>query len=76
MKKTWQEINSILHNKKIKNNQICLRIDGNIINEPKEVGNKFNEFFTTVANKLVEKIRPPKRKFNEYLKNPTEKVFL
>ena len=76
MKKTWIEINNILHKKNNKSSsQICIIDNGQLINDHKNVGNKFNNFFTTIANKLVGKIPQCKKTFNNYLNNPNTNSF-
>ena len=40
-----------------------------------KVGNKFNTFYITVANKLVDRMKPPVTRYNDYLKNPIDKSF-
>ena len=54
---------------------MCLNVDGTIISHPFEVGNKFNTFYTTVAQKLVDKMKQPKNKYIDCLKNPTNNSF-
>ena len=54
---------------------MCLNVDGAIISDPYEIGNKFNTFYTTVAQKLVDKMKKPVTDHNGYLKDETEKSF-
>ena len=54
---------------------MCLNIDGNIISNPYEVSNKLNTFYTTVAQKLVNKLPSSKISFKQYLRNPIQKTF-
>ena len=56
MKNLWSQINSIIHKRKSHSGNMCLNIEGSIVIDPLEVGNKFNTFYTTFANKLVKKI--------------------
>ena len=58
-KKNWKIINSFFSNIKRKaNNTELLDEAGNSINNPIDVANKFCDFFSTVADKLDEKIPP------------------
>ena len=77
-KKVWKGINEIINNKSSKDNEeIYLDDDGNIITDQKTVANKFNKFYTTVADKLVRKLGNPTTKFQDYLKNPNKhSIFL
>ena len=75
MKKIWSKINCIIHRKKNTSSNICLNIDGNIISNPYEVGNKFNTFYPTVAQKLVNILPSSKISFKQYLRNPIQKTF-
>ena len=42
--------------------------------DPLKIGNKFNEYFSTIAQKLVDQIKTQK-KFEEFLDKPNEKSF-
>ena len=73
MKKIWSKINCIIHRKRI---PLAIYINGNIISNPYEAGNKFNTFYTTVAQKLVNKLQSSKISFKQYLRNPIQNTFL
>ena len=77
-KKVWKGISEIINNKFSKDNEeIYLDDNGNIITNQKTVANKFNKFYTSVAEKLVLKLGNPATKFQDYLKNPNEhSIFL
>ena len=77
-KKIWQGINEIVHNKHTKlMEEIFLDENGNIITDQKKVANKFNKFYTTIADKLVANLGKPATKYQDYLKNPNEhSIFL
>ena len=70
VKKTWRVINSVLGRKKEKQ-LFKLRIDGKDINDDLEIANEFNNYFSNVANNLVNKIptSSSRRKYWEYLRN-------
>ena len=57
MKKTWKQINKIIHKGKNKDNINCIKTSHRIENNPHVIGNKFNNYFTTIAQNLVSKIK-------------------
>ena len=57
MKKTRQEINEIMHKGKNKDYINCIKTSNGIENNPHAIGNKFNNYFTTIAQNLVSKIK-------------------
>ena len=52
-----------------------LNVNGTIISDPHEIGNKFNTFNTIVAKKLVDKMNKPVTDYKDYLKDQAEKSF-
>ena len=72
-KKIWKGINNIL-NRQIRDetSNIFINCDGNLITEPKCVANSFNNFYSSIANKLVKDLPKPNTKFQDYLKNPNK----
>ena len=54
---------------------MCLNVDGAIISDPYKIGNKSNIFYTTVVQKLVDKMKKPVTDYKDYLKDETEKSF-
>ena len=70
-KKIWSGIGSII-NKKSKRNidDVFLNENGNVITDQKKVSEKFNHFYTTIADKLVSKLGNSNNKYQDYLKNP------
>ena len=77
-KKIWKGINEIIHNKHTRiNEEIFLDDNGSIITDQKKVANRFNRFYTSVADGLVRKLGKPATKYQDYLKNPNEhSIFL
>ena len=77
-KKIWKGIKEIIHNKFSKENEaIFLDDNGNIITDQKQVANRFNKFYTTIADNLVTKLGNPTTKYQDYLRNPNEhSIFL
>ena len=57
IQKIWQQINKIIHKSKNKDYVTCIKTEKGIISNPFAIGNKFNEFYTSVASKLVSKIK-------------------
>ena len=55
--KLWQQINKIVHKNENKDYVTCIKTGKGIISYPFAIGNKFNEFYTSVASKLVSKIK-------------------
>ena len=53
----WQQINKIVHKNKNKDSVTCIKSEKGIISDLFAIGNKFNEFYTSVASKLVSKIK-------------------
>ena len=72
VRKLWQCINECLLNRHKSFDQIFLNDNGEIITDHKTITNKFNQYFTSIAHKLVEKIGKPNNKFQDYLKNPNK----
>ena len=69
LRKIWNAINQCLLNRSKKStSQIFLNENGEIITDQKTVAKKFNVYFTTVAEKLVEKIAKVNNKYQDYLK--------
>ena len=57
MKKMQRQINEIAHKNSSKENIIDIRNGNKIETDPVIIGNKFNNFFTTIAKKLTENIK-------------------
>ena len=75
IKKTWKEINKIIHKNKIRDSILCVKTEKGIENDPYKIANQFNNFYTTVASKLVSKIQTNKS-FVEFLDPAQEKSML
>ena len=75
-KKIWEGIGSIIHKKSKKNfDDIFINENGNINTDQKQVSDKFNNYFTTIADNLVSKLGNTNNKYQDYLKNPNEHSF-
>ena len=68
MKETWKEINGIIGKGKKQSPQ-CQFIgeSGNIINNPQDISNQFNDFFVTVGPKLALDIQNTGKNYYDYL---------
>ena len=66
MKKTWKEINKIIHKNKIRDTILCVTTEKGVDSNPYKIANKFNDFYTTIATTLVTKIKTNKL-FDKFL---------
>ena len=66
-KKTWNIINANIKNR-IKNNKISIQEDNRIL-DSSELPNKFNNYFSNIANELVSNIHQDQVGFKTFLKN-------
>ena len=72
----WEGIWSIINVKNEKSsNNISLNIDNETITDDLTISNHFNNFFTSVAKNLVNKIPKTPKSFHSYLKNSNENSF-
>ena len=70
MKKTWQEINTIIGKGKRKSPHCKFRGDNdNIITDSQDISNKFNDFFVNVGPKLASSIQNTGKNYYDYLQN-------
>ncbi len=77
IKKTWKTINSIVNIRKTKKNNLTSIKSGNdIISDPHDIANHFNEFFRGIGPKLASKIPTCNKSFRDYLKNPVQETFI
>ena len=73
VKKTWNMINKNIKTRS-NNAKIDIREGDNLINSP-ELPNKFNNYFSNIADELVSKFSPEDNNFNNYLKNRVSNSF-
>ena len=60
-KKTWKQINTIVNKIKTSNIITCIETNDMLYEtDPLKIGNKFNEYFSTIAQKLVDQIKTRK----------------
>ena len=53
----------------------CLTIDGKPNTNPNRIANEFNNFFSTIAKKLEQKLIPTDKNFKNYLPPQNKKTF-
>ena len=66
MKRTLQTINNLLGRAPKSSGSTSLELDGNVVNDPVELADAFNEHFATVAEKLLRKLPNSNAKFTDY----------
>ena len=69
IKKTWKGIKSIISMKNKSNNDSPTSIihQGKFIADPLSIANVFNDFFSTVAQKVQSKIKFSRKSFSDFL---------
>ena len=72
LSKTWQGIKEIINIKnKASDYPTCIIVDGVTITDPTQIANKFNEFYTSIADDILQKRKYTGNKsFKDYLRNP------
>ena len=77
VKKTWDTIKTILNNtSKTKDFPSYFLVNGTCVTNPKEIADKFNQFYVNVGSTLSEAIVQPENKsFKDYLLTPVEHTF-
>merc|ERR1711867_244529 len=76
IKATWKSVNELIGRGKGNKNSIPKEF----LNEDRsfqgldEISEGFNEYFTSVGDQLLKKIKPPKTKYNMYLSAKEENV--
>jgi hypothetical protein len=58
LKKTWSILNDVLKKTKAKQPINSVFCNGSLLTDPKLIANAFNEFFTTIADKIANLINP------------------
>ena len=76
LKKTWSGIKSIINIHIVnKSAPKSLLVDGEVTSDPNKIVNGFNDYFSTVADKLQKSIHTRGLDFSKYLVNPSENNF-
>ena len=57
LKKTWKQVNSIIHKGKIKDAITFIKTAKGFESDPHRIANYFNDYFTSVAKNLVPKTK-------------------
>ena len=69
IKNTWRGIKTIIHLDRTKSSPTSLLKNDNLITNPTEIANEFNDYFANIASKLQASIFTQGEDFNKYLKN-------
>ena len=70
-KKIWKGVNELINKTNSKSSKnIHLKDNGSTITDQKKVADRFNKYFTGIAQSLVNKLGKTKSKFTDYLKEP------
>ena len=78
LKKIWQGINSIIANSKSKSyslSSIYVNENHDISSDPINISNKFNEYFSNVAEIARTKIPYSSKHYSEFIKNSNGKGY-
>ena len=71
IKNTWKGIKSVIKISSSNRNQPnSLLVNNKLVSEPKQVAETFNEYFSTIAEKLQKKIKHVPKHFSSFLQNP------
>ena len=77
IKMTWKAINSIVSIKKTKRNTLTsIKVNDQIISDPYNMANKFNDFFRNIGPNLAKQIPKSNISFRNFLKNPIQDTFI
>ena len=78
IKKIWIGIKNIINIKtKDQNSPNCIEVNNDLVTDNKAICNNFNEYFTTVAEKILKNNRTPiLRTFDKYLPERNSKSFV
>ncbi len=77
IKNTWKAINSIVNIKKTKKQSLSsIKVNNEIISDPKLMANQFNDFFRNVGPNLAKNIPNSNKSFQDFLSNPIQETFI
>ena len=78
IKKVWIGIKNIINIKtEDRNSPNCVEVDNQIITDNKEICNNFNDYFSSVADKILLKNKTPIiNTFEKYMPNPNPQSFV
>ena len=78
LRKVWQGIKEII-NIKSKNHAVpsCIVQDNQTLSDPKVIANKFNQYFSTIADSILDERKyEGKKSFKDFLSNPMPNSFV
>ena len=76
LKNTWKGIKEIINIKNKNKGQInAMSINNEICNDPLQIANHFNNYFSSIASNLQTNIHNSGQGFEKYLKNPNQHSF-
>ena len=78
IKKTWQCINYLLRKSQTsKSNSFNINYNKKLVNDPVEISNIFNDYFSNISSSLVKLLPSASTKFSDYLNsaNPSSMFF-
>ena len=76
LRNTWKGIKSIIELKNSKKSDPCsLLVDDKLISDPVKIANEYNNYFSTIANNLRNKMFDRNKNFKSYLQNRRENSF-
>ena len=74
-KESWQTINRILGRSKNKSNTITsLKTGDNVISHPNTIAETFNEYFSTIGEKIANSVDSGNTHFSSFIRKPTTNV--
>lgn len=74
IRQTWKTINGMIGRQKTVSQQNTFKTDdGNVVTEPDNIANYFNNFFVDIGPKLASNIKHTGKDYYEYLDEPTQK---
>lgn len=77
LRNTWRGIKSIINLDNSSSIASSLLVQNQLISDPKQVANEFNNYFSKIAENLQSKIHSEGQDFRNYLNNPNENtIFL
>ena len=76
IRKTWQLMKNLFGTARNKFNSTSINFNGVLISKPVEIANSFNDHFSTIAKKLVEKLPSSPNKYADYLPPPNSSSML
>ena len=74
MKKVWSGVRDIISSRTGKSTTpISISVGDSVTSDPSKVANSFNDFFTSIADSIRDKIQPANHHFSNFMKNPNQR---